>query len=64
VFQQRLDHMSAVVDTKLVWDREEQGVGAGNRFILCQLFDQLLRRPGIGLTEACDAAVDVTNLIL
>ena len=45
VAQYGINDVGAVVDTKLIRDGQQQRVGGGDRFILRQLFDELLRSP-------------------
>src|SRR5450631_109651 len=64
VAHERIEDVRAVVDTELVGDRQQQGVRGGDRLVLGELLDQLLRFPGVRLAEACLAAVEEADLVL
>src|ERR1022692_1977847 len=64
VAQDRIEDVGAVVDTKLIGDSQQQGVGGGDRLILGQLLDERLGFPGISFAEARYTAVDEPNLVL
>ena len=64
VGQERLEDVGAVVDTELVGDGEQQGVGGGDGLIGGQLPDELIWLTGVGLAEAGFAAIKETDLVL
>src|SRR5690606_17366933 len=64
VFQDRLDHMGAIIHAELVGDGEEQRVGFGNCFVLTQLFNENFWLGGVGAAEdSARTGFNITELI-
>ena len=51
VLQDRLDDVGVVVDAELVRHGQQQGIGFGDRLVLLELLDQLIRLGGIAAAE-------------
>ena len=60
VFQQ----VRVVVDTELVRDGDQHGVGCGDRLVLGEVRHELVGFTGVGLAEPGDTTVDVPHLVL
>ena len=51
IFQDHLDDMSVVVDTKLIGDGQEQRVGRSDSFVLRELLDEDIRLGSVAAAE-------------
>ncbi len=58
-----LDHVGVVVDAELVGHREQQGVRGGDRLVLGELGDQLVRLARVRPAEPGAAAVQEADLV-